>query len=136
MEKGIEIFCPLVKARHQWSDRVKTVEEPLFKSVFFVKIREEQRTDVRKTEGVVNFVYNNGKPIYIKEKMIQAIRQLQQAYQQVIVLEMNKQGEKEQHIKQLQATGCFASLSITGLNVKLFAYSNQPDLIEASTDKN
>ncbi|HEV3249719.1 MAG TPA: transcription termination/antitermination NusG family protein, partial [Puia sp.] len=29
-EKGMESYCPLNKVRKKWSDRVKTVEEPLF----------------------------------------------------------------------------------------------------------
>ena len=60
--KGIESYCPLNKVRRKWSDRIKTIEEPLFKSYVFVKIDEEARTNVRMTDGVINFVYWNGKP--------------------------------------------------------------------------
>jgi transcription antitermination factor NusG len=45
--KGIESYCPLNKVRRKWSDRIKTIEEPLFKSYVFVKIDEEARTNVR-----------------------------------------------------------------------------------------
>jgi transcription antitermination factor NusG len=38
--KGIESYCPLNKVRRKWSDRIKTIEEPLFKSYVFVKIDE------------------------------------------------------------------------------------------------
>ena len=62
LQKGIESYCPLNKVRRKWSDRIKTIEEPLFKSYVFVRIADEERTPVRMTNGVVNFVYWNGKP--------------------------------------------------------------------------
>jgi transcription antitermination factor NusG len=39
-EKGIECYCPLNKVHRKWSDRIKIVEEPLFKSYVFVKLTE------------------------------------------------------------------------------------------------
>ncbi len=36
-EKGLEAYCPLNKVTRKWSDRMKTVEEPLFKSYVFVQ---------------------------------------------------------------------------------------------------
>jgi len=74
VQKGIEVYCPLNKVRRRWSDRIKTIEEPLFKSYVFVRISDEERTGVRMTNGVVNFVYWNGKPALIKEKEIQTIK--------------------------------------------------------------
>ena len=74
-QKGIESYCPLNKVHRKWSDRVKLVEEPLFKSYVFVRIDEDGRTPVRMTDGVVNFVYWDGKPAVIRDKEIQSIRQ-------------------------------------------------------------
>ena len=84
-EKGFESYCPLNKIRRKWSDRVKLVEEPLFKSYIFVKVTEEDRTAVRMTPGVVNFVYWDGKPAVIKEKEINAIRRFLNEYENVAV---------------------------------------------------
>jgi transcription antitermination factor NusG len=84
-QKGIESYCPLNKVKRRWSDRIKTVEEPLFKSYVFVKISEEGRTDVRMTNGVVNFVYWNGKPAVIREKEIQVIKRFLDEYENVEV---------------------------------------------------
>jgi transcription antitermination factor NusG len=86
LQKGIESYCPLNKVRRKWSDRVKTVEEPLFKSYVFVKIDDEGRTRVRMTEGVVNFVYWNGKPALVKEKEIQTIKRFLDEYENVEVI--------------------------------------------------
>jgi transcription antitermination factor NusG len=83
VEKGKECYCPLNKVRRKWSDRVKLVEEPLFKSYVFVKVNEEDRTDVRMTPGIINFVYWNGKPAVIKEKEIANIRKFLDEYENV-----------------------------------------------------
>ena len=84
-EKGVERYCPLNKVRRKWSDRVKVVEEPLFKSYVFVKVNDEDRTDVRMTPGVINFVYWQGKPAVIKEKEIIAIKKFLDEYENVEV---------------------------------------------------
>jgi transcription antitermination factor NusG len=73
-EKGIESYCPLNKVHRKWSDRIKIVDEPLFKSYVFVKVNEEEKTQVRMTQGVVNFIYWLGKPGIIKEKEIEIIK--------------------------------------------------------------
>lgn len=81
--KGIESYCPLNKVRRKWSDRVKVVEEPLFKSYVFVKVNEENRAAVRTTPGVINFVYWEGKPAVIKEKEINTIKRFLNEYENV-----------------------------------------------------
>ena len=55
-EKGVESYCPLNKVKRKWSDRVKIIEEPLFKSYVFVKVSDEEKTTVRMTACVTNFV--------------------------------------------------------------------------------
>jgi transcription antitermination factor NusG len=82
-EKGLENYCPLNKVRKKWSDRIKVVEEPLFKSYIFVKISEAEKTKVRMTNGVVNFVYWQGKPAVVKEKEINIIKKFLYEYENV-----------------------------------------------------
>lgn len=82
-EKGLESYCPLNKVRRKWSDRIKIVEEPLFKSYVFVKVSDEDRAAVRMTTGAINFVYWNGKPAVVKEREINAIRRFLDEYDQV-----------------------------------------------------
>jgi transcription antitermination factor NusG len=91
LEKGFESYCPLNKVRRKWSDRVKIVEEPLFKSYVFVKVNEEDRTGVRMTPGVINFVYWDSKPAVIKEKEINAIKRFLNEYENVEVQPINLQ---------------------------------------------
>jgi transcription antitermination factor NusG len=61
-QKGIESYCPVKTFRRKWSDRIKIIEEP--------------KMAVRLTDGVVNFVYKNGKPALVKEKEIKAFKKL------------------------------------------------------------
>ena len=84
-EKGLESYCPLNKVRRKWSDRIKVVEEPLFKSYVFVKVTDGDRTAVRMTPGAINFVYWEGKPAIIKEKEIIAIKRFLDEYENVEV---------------------------------------------------
>ncbi len=83
IEKGLESYCPLNKIRRKWSDRVKVVEEPLFKSYVFVKVNDGDRSNVRITNGAINFVYWDGKPAVIKEKEIIAIKRFLNEYENV-----------------------------------------------------
>ena len=91
LEKGFESYCPLNKVPRKWSDRVKIVEEPLFKSYVFVKVNEVDRSAVRITPGVINFVYWEGKPAVIKEKEITAIKRFLNEYENVEVQSINLQ---------------------------------------------
>ncbi len=82
-EKKIESYCPLNKVRKKWSDRMKTVEEPLFKSYVFARVTGEEQTQVRMTAGVMNFVYWQGKPAIIPTREIETIRKFLNEYENV-----------------------------------------------------
>ncbi|HKP31532.1 MAG TPA: UpxY family transcription antiterminator [Chitinophagaceae bacterium] len=88
-DKGIETYCPLNKVRKRWSDRMKTVEEPLFKSYVFVRIEEDAQARVRMINGVLNFVYWNGKPAVVKDREIETIRKFMNEYENVQALPMS-----------------------------------------------
>ena len=90
-KEGIEAYCPLNKVRKKWSDRIKWVEEPLFKSYVFIRVKEEEQTQVRLLNGVVNFVYWLGKPAMVKDKEIEIIRQFLNDYREVTVSPINLQ---------------------------------------------
>ncbi|MEI2824453.1 MAG: UpxY family transcription antiterminator [Chitinophagaceae bacterium] len=82
-EKGFESYCPLNKVRRKWSDRIKVVEEPLFKSYVFVKISDKERSAVRLINGTLNFVYWDGKPAVIKDREIVTIKRFLDEYENV-----------------------------------------------------
>lgn len=85
VRKGIEAYCPLNKVRRKWSDRMKTIEEPLFKSYVFVKVEDTGMTDVRFVDGVLNYVYWNGKPAIVREEEIIEIKKFLSEYEDVEV---------------------------------------------------
>jgi transcription antitermination factor NusG len=85
VERGFESYCPLNKVRRKWSDRIKTVEEPLFKSYVFVRVTESLRSEVRFVDGVLNFVYWNSKPAIVRDEEIIEIKKFMSEYEEVQV---------------------------------------------------
>jgi transcription antitermination factor NusG len=84
-ETGYENYCPLNKVIKQWSDRRKVVLEPVFKSYVFVKIEDAKKWELRKVNGILNFVYWLGKPAVIKEEEINTIRKFLNEFSDVQV---------------------------------------------------
>ena len=145
VQKGIDSYCPLNKIRRKWSDRMKTVEEPLFKSYVFVKIEDAGRTEVRMTDGVINFVYWDGKPAIIKDKEIQTIRQFLDEHEHVQVEAMNlKQHQRvrviagpmmDQEAKILEVGHKVVKVAIDSLGCILVASIDKNKLISAQQTK-
>ncbi|HEV7330151.1 MAG TPA: UpxY family transcription antiterminator [Flavisolibacter sp.] len=73
-EVGYEVFCPLNRVKKQWSDRKKTVQEPLFKGYLFIRLEDARKWDVKSIQGIINFVYWNGKPGIIRDEEIETIK--------------------------------------------------------------
>lgn len=88
-DQGIENYCPINKVTKQWSDRKKVVLEPVFKSYVFVKIGEKEKWELKKVNGVLNFVYWLGKPAPIRESEILTIRKFLNEFQNVEVSELS-----------------------------------------------
>ena len=84
-EKGITAYCPLNKVTRQWSDRKKVVLEPLFKGYVFVQIEDEKKWDARLVNGVLNYVYWNGKVAIIRDDEIDTIRRFLHEFSDVEV---------------------------------------------------
>jgi transcription antitermination factor NusG len=146
LEKNIESYCPLNKVQRKWSDRMKTIEEPLFKSYVFVKIAEEHRSQVRMTSGVVNFVYWNGKPAIIKEKEIETIKRFLDEYETVEAVKMQLEPQDSVRIiagpmmdkegKVLDIKNKTVKLCIESLGYMLIAYIDKSKLVVLNKNKN
>lgn len=76
LQRNIEVYCPLRKVRRQWSDRIKTVEEPLFRSYCFVHLEDNDRQKVFDVPGVVGYLHWLKKPAIVKQKEIDLIRDM------------------------------------------------------------
>lgn len=74
IKRGIESWCPVQKIERQWTDRKKIIEDPLFRSYVFVYIDEKDMLNVKKVDGVLNFIYYLGKPAVIRNEEIDLIK--------------------------------------------------------------
>ncbi|MEO8659276.1 MAG: transcription termination/antitermination NusG family protein [Bryobacteraceae bacterium] len=74
--KGLEEFAPLYSSRRRWSDRIRTVQLPLFPGYVFARFDPSVRTPVLATPGVVHILSLGGRPEPIDEKEIVSIRSL------------------------------------------------------------
>jgi len=99
-KKGIEYYCPLNKVVRQWSDRKKVVLEPVFKSYVFIKIAEDKKWEVKKIDGILNYVYWLGKPAHIREEEINTIRKFLNEFTDVSVEQKNFHLNAKVRIKQ------------------------------------
>ena len=78
--KGIEIFLPLRKENHVWSDRQKVITIPLFSGYVFVTLDGSVgcRQKMLQTEGLIGFVNFRGTPATVPRKQIEDLRLLLQ----------------------------------------------------------
>jgi len=142
-EKGFESYCPLNKVRRKWSDRIKVVEEPLFKSYVFVRVNDADRTAVRMTNGAINFVYWAGKPAVIKEKEIVAIKRFLDEYENVearpVDIKLNQRVRvtngtlMDQEGKVIDIRHKMVKVAIDSLGYILVAYIDRTKLTSAQT---
>lgn len=73
-ERGIDVYCPTRVVKRQWTDRVKLVEEPLFRSYVFVRLLPKDRPVVYGIPGFVRYLTWLGQPAEVLPCEIQAIR--------------------------------------------------------------
>jgi|HubBroStandDraft_2_1064218.scaffolds.fasta_scaffold00027_5 transcription antitermination factor NusG len=75
-ERGVETFLPLHSATHQWSDRRRVVNLPLFPGYLFVRIAPllQARVLTLRTSGVISFVGIRNRGIPIPDGEIEAIQ--------------------------------------------------------------
>jgi transcription antitermination factor NusG len=88
-KKKIDNYCPLNKVLKQWHDRKKFIFEPLFTSYVFVHVEENQIADVRKTDGIINFVHWLSKPAIIKTDEIETIKNFLNDYSNIHLEKVN-----------------------------------------------
>lgn len=72
--KGVENFLPLYQSRRRWSDRIKSVELPLFPGYLFCRLNPKYRLPVLTIPGVQHFVGIGKIPVPIDEAEIGAIQ--------------------------------------------------------------
>ena len=136
--KGIEYYCPLNRVIKQWSDRKKIISEPLFKGYVFIKIPEALKWDIKKIDGILNYVYWLGKPARVKETEIDTIRKFLQEFRDVEVVDQQLTVHSKVLIKQgvlmnfhgiiVEVIGNRARVSIDSMGIRLSALFDKKNL--------
>ncbi len=137
-DKGIENYCPLNKVMRQWSDRKKTILEPLFKGYVFVQVEEAAKWELLAINGIVNYVHWLGKPARIQNSEIDTIRRFLHEFEEVEVTENNMAVNKAVLVKQgvlmnyrgivLELHGNKAKVRIESMGIQLSAYFDKKNL--------
>ena len=86
----IETFLPTIIRWRQWSDRLKKVEEPLFRGYVFVHIEEREYFKVLQTPNVVKFISFEGKAVPIPPAQIEAIKHFLKDPEEIDLPELNE----------------------------------------------
>ncbi len=75
VQKGIIHYLPILKVKSKWSDRIKTVEKPLFNGYVFVK-QVAHYDHILQTKGVVGFLKYNGQNAKVYQHEIDTIKSM------------------------------------------------------------
>lgn len=137
-KSGFENYCPINKVIRQWSDRKKTVLEPLFKGYVFVRVDEKQKWSIRSVDGVINYVHWLGKPAVIRDDEIDNIRRFLNEFSDVEVENRSVVVQSEVRVKQglfmnykgvvLEVLGNRAVVRIDSLGMQLSAHFDRRNL--------
>lgn len=136
--KGIENYCPLNKVVKQWSDRKKIIFEPLFKGYVFVRVEEQKKWDLKRIEGILNYVYWLGKPAKIKAEEINIIKKFLNEFSEIFVEKIGLQVNQKVRIRQgvlmnyegilLELSGSRAFVKIESMGLQLSAHFDKKNL--------
>lgn len=136
--KDIENYCPLNKVIRQWSDRKKTILEPLFKGYVFVQVEEAAKWEVLAINGIVNYVHWLGKPARIRDSEIDTIRRFLHEFEDIDVTETGMQVNAAVQVKQgvlmnykgivLEVQGNRAKVKIESMGIQLSAFFDKKNL--------
>lgn len=74
---AIECYLPKKRTVRQWSDRKKTVVEPLISGYVFVKVDAAQRDSVLQVNGVLNYLRYNKQDAVLRDKEIEILKMVE-----------------------------------------------------------
>jgi transcription antitermination factor NusG len=72
--KGFEEFLPVYQSRRRWSDRLKSVEFPLFPGYVFCRLNPQRRMPLLTIPGVLHFVGIGKTPVPLEDAEVAAIQ--------------------------------------------------------------
>ena len=71
---GFTVYCPLQNVKRTWSDRIKIVEEPLFRGYIFIHIHENNRDEVFNVVSSIRYLFWLKKSAVVRTEEIEAIQ--------------------------------------------------------------
>jgi transcription antitermination factor NusG len=71
--KNIETLLPVLNQRRRWSDRLKTVQSPIFPGYVFCKLERTARLDAVRTPGVIRLVGFGGRACPLEAVEIESL---------------------------------------------------------------
>lgn len=74
--KNFEVFLPVYRSVHQWSDRNQLVTLPLFPCYLFLRTSADRKVDVLRTGGVRWFVENAKRACEVSDVEIETLRKV------------------------------------------------------------
>lgn len=78
-----ECYLPIRSLLRRWSDRIKKIEEPLFRNYIFARSAPQSRYNLLELNGVLRFVCLDGKPVVLPEKEIEKIKLIESSFDDI-----------------------------------------------------
>jgi transcription antitermination factor NusG len=97
-ERGFEAFLPTYTVRRRWSDRIKTIEQPLFPGYLFCRTDLRSRFPIMTIPGFLDFVGFGSGPAPIEDCELDAIRTVTQQVHKYQPWPFSKLGQRVQVI--------------------------------------
>ena len=71
---GFTVYCPLQNVKRKWSDRIKIVEDPLFRGYVFIHIEDNKRDEIFDIVTSIRYLFWLKKPAVVRAEEIEAIQ--------------------------------------------------------------
>jgi transcription antitermination factor NusG len=71
---GFQSYLPLQRTKRKWSDRIKWVDEPLFRGYVFVRASSREYYKILHHRSALKYVSFGGKPAAIPDHHMEALR--------------------------------------------------------------
>ncbi len=96
----IENYLPLITEKRNWSDRIKQVETPCFKSYLFVYIEFwKERVNVLQLPGAHHFVFHKGVPAEVDISALETLKDILRTRIESIEVRQNEALQKGKMIR-------------------------------------
>jgi transcription antitermination factor NusG len=73
-EDGFESYLPLMRSKRQWSDRIKWIDEPMFRGYVFVRVSSREYFKILQHRSVLKYISFGGRPSVIPDHHMQSLQ--------------------------------------------------------------